>query len=288
MNRRKLLILLAVLTAAVLITVGVASAYLTDVEVIDNVITIGNIKLTLDEGGYVDKQTLVPGSRLEKAPKLTNEGNKDIYVFMKVVVPKGEVTLLWEENETDAGGGVTNLKKGTPRTNPAKQLQELFRFLADASMQVNESPVSLETAKVPASELPNNGDPSYDVDFTYHNPPETPAGEGWVLLSAAPDPTPGGTLDPAVTYTDVFIFGYNKKLAPTEATLTLFDEVQLKSFIEGEVQSESNVDFFVIGVYGYGIQADNLGLSLAGPYLTEPELRSIWAKIDAQVNPAAP
>ncbi|MBQ3299082.1 MAG: hypothetical protein IJG99_02195 [Ruminococcus sp.] len=52
---------------------------------------------------------------------------------------------------------------------------------------------------------------------------------------------------------DLYVFGYNKKMLPADETVTLFDKVQLKSFIDGEKK-----DGVTIGVKGYGIQADYL------------------------------
>lgn len=70
-----------------------------------------------------------------------------------------------------------------------------------------------------------------------------------------------------------YFFGYNKKLAPTDETVTLFDKVQLKSFIDGEVVGASE-----IGVCCYGIQADNLelgGIDLNVDYLDGTRLNGI-------------
>lgn len=52
---------------------------------------------------------------------------------------------------------------------------------------------------------------------------------------------------------DLYVFGYNKKMLPADETVTLFDKVQLKSFIDGEKK-----DGVTIGVKEYGIQADYL------------------------------
>ncbi len=67
--------------------------------------------------------------------------------------------------------------------------------------------------------------------------------------------TSKGSLSSDITGSDydLYVFGYNKKMLPADETVTLFDKVQLKSFIDGEKK-----DGVTIGVKGYGIQADYL------------------------------
>ena len=85
-----------------------------------------------------------------------------------------------------------------------------------------------------------------DIDFTYHSGSDTGNGaDGWVLLTSECD-TNGSDYD-------LYVFGYNKKMLPANETVTLFDKVQLKSFIDGEKK-----DGVTIGVKAYGIQADYL------------------------------
>lgn len=83
-----------------------------------------------------------------------------------------------------------------------------------------------------------------DIDFTYHSGSDTGEGaDGWVLL----------TSDTTGSDYDLYVFGYNKKMLPADETVTLFDKVQLKSFIDGEKK-----DGVTIGVKGYGIQGNYL------------------------------
>ena len=240
MKKRIVATAAVVLSLAVLLTVGMTSAFLTDVDVKDNVITIGRVGISLDEGGFDPEEAhpVVPGSRIVKAPKLTNEGNKDELVFMKITVPKAEVTLL---HETDEGGAV----KGTPRAE--KQAQELFRFLAE------DSELAVGTVEG-----------GFDCDFSYHvGSDET---DGWVLLGS----------DTTDDEANVYMFGYNRRLEPTRETVTLFDAVQLKSFLDAETSGEK-----VIGVNCYGIQADNLKpveeVDLTQPYLGQEALQAVYA-----------
>ena len=221
MKKRRILIIAAAAACAVtLVVVGVIRAYFTEVEVKENKITIGNISINLTEGDFDPDTTypVVPGSVVNKAPKIANDGNRDEFVFMTVTVPKAQVTLL-DESGTNKGNPKTNLAENTP--------QQLFRLVAE--------PTDPNTAlQVPSVS-------GRDIDFSYHSGSNTV--DGWVLLAS----------DTTGTDSDLYVFGYNKKMLPADETVTLFDKVQLKSFIDGEKK-----DGVTIGVKGYGIQADYL------------------------------
>lgn len=221
MKKRRILIIAAAAACAVtLVVVGVIRAYFTEVEVKENKITIGNISINLTEGDFDPDTTypVVPGSVVNKAPKIANDGNRDEFVFMTVTVPKAQVTLLYESG-TNKGNPKTNLAENTP--------QQLFRLVAE--------PTDPNTAlQVPSVS-------GRDIDFSYHSGSNTV--DGWVLLAS----------DTTGTDSDLYVFGYNKKMLPADETVTLFDKVQLKSFIDGEKK-----DGVTIGVKGYGIQADYL------------------------------
>lgn len=71
--------------------------------------------------------------------------------------------------------------------------------------------------------------------------------------------------------TNTYIFAYNKVLEKSEKTSTLFDKVQLKSFIEGETGENSVKN---IGIKACGIQSDNLmGVELP----TDTDTREVLA-----------
>ena len=189
----------------------------TEVEVKENKITIGNISINLTEGDFDPDTTypVVPGNVVNKAPKIANDGNRDEFVFMTVTVPKAQVTLL---DESDAN-------KGNPKGLDGAQ--QLFKLIAN--------PTDPNTAlQVPSVS-------GRDIDFSYHSGSNTV--DGWVLLAS----------DTTGSDYDLYVFGYNKKMLPADETVTLFDKVQLKSFIDGEKK-----DGVTIGVKGYGIQGNYL------------------------------
>ena len=241
-----------------------SSGQLIDYEVKDNQITIGNVSVELDEGDFDpdEPHDIVPGSRLEKAPKLTNDGSKDEFVFMKITVPIDSATFLYEADD-----GVN--QKGTP--NGLAGRQQMFRFIANAPV----SPAADNVKSVTAPE-------GREVDFKYHS--DDADGEtvdGWILLDSKYSRSK--TVEGTTTYYDEYVFGYNKKLRPNEETLTLFDEVQLKSFIDREIVGGTE-----IGVVAYGIQADNLKpegeIDFTKQRFSEQEIQAIYTIVKNKAN----
>ena len=108
-KKRRWLLPAAAVSAAVLLAVGSVTAYFTDTKYRENVITIGKTDLELTEPHYPDpSQTVEPGSVVAKDQKLRNTGDIDEYVFMKLEVPKAQVTLL-NESGADIGKPVSSL-----------------------------------------------------------------------------------------------------------------------------------------------------------------------------------
>lgn len=84
--------------------------------------------------------------------------------------------------------------------------------------------------------------------------------DNWIFIGKSTD-----------TDTNTYIFAYNKVLEKSEKTSTLFDKVQLKSFIEGETGENAVKN---IGVKACGIQSDNLmGVELP----TDTDTREVLA-----------
>ncbi len=223
MNKKKAVLLTAVSVGALLAVRGITLSYLMDYEKKENVITIGKIGLNLDENPspenpYTDEQTAVTGTIIGKSPKLTNTGNVDEYVFLKVEVPEHKVTFLYESGENEG-----------QKIDDEPKFHQIFRIKADEP----------NTASIT-----DNITDSKDVQFTYHVGKEN--ADGWVLIDSTDD---------ADGKDDVYIFAYNTKLAPNAATVSLFDSIQLRSFIETQATGERKVN-----VTAYGIQTKNLDI----------------------------
>lgn len=219
---------------------------------------IGKVSLGLDEGPFDPSETytVVPGSRVEKAPKLINNGTKDEFVFMRIKIPKKSVTLLYEADD-----GTHD--KGTPKEDLSGN-QQIFRLIADTP-----------SAPAPDNVVSASAVSGKDIEFSYHS--DTAGADtvdGWILLDT----------DYSDNDYDIYSFGYNKLMKPEDQTSTLFDKVQLKSFIDAEA-----VGAVDIGVLCYGIQADNLKpdgvtLDLESGHFTSAELQAIYTIVKNKAN----
>lgn len=225
-----IIVVACVLLAA--LTLGSTFAYLTDSKETDNIFTIGDVYLKIDEPNYPEQESsriMVAYSKIRKDPMITNTGTNDEFVFMKVTVPLENVTVVSTDGQKDTEGQIK---------------QEIFKFFSNST------------------ESKNQGD-----NFSY-NPK-------WIFIGKE-----------STENTLSYIFAYNKVLlasnhTDTETmdrvkTETLFDEVQLKSFIEGEISANDAVE--KIEIEAYGIQADKLfSISNLNPDSpTEEQLKEIY------------
>lgn len=83
-------ILIAGAAVACLGIAGV-SAYFTDAAKITNTFTVGKVEVTPDEPAWEPPENIVPNQEFDKNPEVTNSGNNDAYVFVKVKIPKAKV-----------------------------------------------------------------------------------------------------------------------------------------------------------------------------------------------------
>lgn len=262
-NKNKILIsvLLAVFVIS-LFAAGLTYSYLVDTETIDNIITIGKVSLEVKEDNYTDNPYLDAQQIISKDPYIENNGNKDEYVFMEVWVPVENVTLLYE---TDTVINETLHKEGTVRISDTDN--ELFRIKTNPH---TNTPVEK------GSDLPQK---NWDVDFCFHKAADVSTA-GWYQMNVPPE-----YAEKKVTINEKektlkyhkYLFAYNTKLSPKEKTVTLFDQIQLKSIIEEEFTGEYKID-----VIGYGIQADLIntdGINNDTTVLTKEQCKSVYTII---------
>ena len=278
MNKRRLKIILPVLAACLavaVLTLCLTTSYLKDVEQAENVITIGKVSLELTEGGFNPESSYVvaAGGTLDKAPKITNNGKNDEYVFIKLSIPKKPVDLLADKASTING---TEYSEGAKITLPDGMTNvELFRTIAGGvTGGAQSTPVKYtdKTGYVP---------PIYEIKYNAGDTTDDKSIEGWVFLKVVYDRTEG-TGDAPKTYDDYY-FGYNKRLAAVtgtatkKSTITLFDKIQLKSIID-----TTAIENQTVKVVAYGIQADELGLSLpaGNTLLSNAQVESVFKIVE--------
>ncbi|MEG0852291.1 MAG: TasA family protein [Angelakisella sp.] len=89
MNTKKLIVASSALVLAASLIAGGTYAYFTDSKAVGNVVTFGNVKISLTEPGYKGDGAavnVVPGASITKDPTITNVGNNPCYVRAKVDV----------------------------------------------------------------------------------------------------------------------------------------------------------------------------------------------------------
>jgi hypothetical protein len=184
--------------------VSSVSAYLTDGEKADNVATIGHVEIELSETEWPGNDSeevhdKIANQEIPKNPVITNTGDNDAVVFLKVTVPV-----------------VNTIEVHDNGTKDEAKKQEIF-FL-----KLNEK------------------------DSSIH---ENSFNANWVELP---------TVEAGTTYlgnTRTYVFGYKTRIAPNEKTTALFDKIQLKKTLEGNIPSGTAE---TILLDAYAIQADEI------------------------------
>ena len=297
---------------ALLLTFRMSLAYLMDAERADNIITIGKVDVSLNEDKdpdhpYKDSKIVAAGESVIKAPKLINEGTEDEYVFLRIAVPVKDVTLLYEQDKKDNDNTVTN-KEGTKvhtttvnnhtiLDGNGKAHEEIYRMIA-----TGETGTAGNVNTVLGSDT-NVLKDAPCLDFGYNaghiknaNDANDTNKDGWVYLKRKLDKTIDNE-----KY-DLYYFGYNRRLQYNKdqtaqaKTIPLFDQVQLKSFIDEELitgNQKANVDTYIL-VRAYAIQADSLDKGNAGDlnaierdaYLNQVQLMEIFGIVERKAGEA--
>lgn len=191
-SKKQLVLSMAACVMMLSMAVGGTMAYMTDSETATNEFTVGKVKIALEEPHYPGNDSekvnkLVPNEIVKKDPQIKNTGENDAIVFMKVQVPKANITI-------------TPMEGGT-RT---KAIQEIFTL---KNLKTGDDGTWMEIRK-----------------------------------------------DDAADDKCIYVFGYKTKLAKDATTTPLFDEVQLRNFIEREI----DVTIQDIIINSYAIQANDI------------------------------
>ena len=105
MNKKKVLI--AAFVLALVLSIGGVLAYFSDSETKTNTFTVGKVRIELNETawdatGQAAAGSVLPNQMIDKNPTIKNTGNNAAYVFIKVSIPKANVTI-----EAQDGSGST-------------------------------------------------------------------------------------------------------------------------------------------------------------------------------------
>ena len=77
------------LALAMVVLISTAVAYFTDIDTVNNVFTIGEVEIGLEEPDWTPEEhtKITPNQTIEKDPTITNTGINDAFVFLTVEVP---------------------------------------------------------------------------------------------------------------------------------------------------------------------------------------------------------
>ena len=240
-KRTKLLILSCVLAASV--AVGTVIAYLTDSKNTDNIFKIGDVDIVITEPEYPDdisSRVMVPHSIVPKDPRITNVGQNDAFVFMKITVPVIEAEPVKDDNTLKNPFSFNGAER-----IPGNENMEIFRMISD-------DPVTPKTETIPESITEQSEKNLYMSswymleDFNYNS--------HWYLIDMTNNDN----------NTNSYLFAYRSVLVSADnvtqdysirETEPLFDKIQLKTFVEDEDYYDSIQQ---IRIESYAIQADEL------------------------------
>lgn len=108
MKKRKIAVWIGTVALVGAFSVGGAWAYFTDRQETENVLTMGSVKIKLEEPKYPGNDSqevhnLYPGQRIPKDPQVTNTGENPAYIRQEIYIPIGNVKVFRPE------GGYTQL-----------------------------------------------------------------------------------------------------------------------------------------------------------------------------------
>lgn len=103
-------VLAAVLAAVMVSSLGLMgiSAYFTAEDTAENIFTVGNISLELQEPGWEEANGayVLPGQEVRKDPQIVNDGHNDEFVFLEVVIPYATIQTANEDGSWNASSDV--------------------------------------------------------------------------------------------------------------------------------------------------------------------------------------
>ena len=226
---------------AVLALIGSSAAFLTSRDYADNTFNIAKVELEIEEN-FDENKTLSAGEKIQKQPWIKNTGNVAQLFFAEVYVPCMETTLLDSNGQRIAPDG-----NASPQTAADyRQTAEIFNLLADGDPQ--KAYITQPTVSEGVTQ---------NLEFSYNQ--GTSDAAGWCFLMKTQTEVEfrnkQGFQDG--TY-NAYLFGYNTAVAAGKKTIPIFDNLQLRSMIDAEIDGGSVGQVMITACT---IQADELGLS---------------------------
>ena len=239
-NKKRLrIIIIAVMTLmlAFVLAINYSVSYLVSTDNAENVFGVGNVQLRLDEDHFPTDDSSRKMVPKSIIPKDPSVMNTGSSSEYVFLV----VTVPLEE--------VQIVDMDTDKINSSgKDLREIFNLLSNSSGAVSGSSVADFTKGFTKTDV---GDFRFDPD--------------WKFLTC---------FDTDVSHT--YVFGYSSVLQSQQKTTALFDKIQLRNILEGEIAANAVES---ISLKAYGIQSEDYinDISVADPgNATVEELRAIY------------
>ena len=257
MDKAKLKKCIFTASLGVLVLVGATAAFLTGSDMAQNWFTVAKVDEKIDES-FDENRTLAAGEIINKQPWVTNTGDTNQLFFAEVYVPCMNATLLDSSGqrvlpEGAAGSGAEDYR----------QLMEVFNLIAEGN-----------TKTYITKPVTEGGVITVNTELSYNAGSDTD--EGWIYLGITGTKEISGENGFMDGTYKTYLFGYNAWVAPNDSTGAIFDKLQLRSIVDGDIDSGT---LGQVTVRAHTIQAGELGLvgSLSGNGDTAP-----YTKADLQ------
>ena len=165
MNKRKILLLAALLSMVAILGVGGTLAYFTADDAATNTFTVGNVKIDLtepewDKQGTEDAPEVYPGEALKKDPTIENIGKNPCFVRVKV---EG-LDCLGDSDEMLIHVR-TNYVKDDLGENWVLHTDGYYYYTEVLAVGASTSPV-FDSIVIPTALTNGDGETEYDIDVT--------------------------------------------------------------------------------------------------------------------------
>lgn len=243
MEQSRLKRLACIGSLSVLALIGATAAFLTSTDAADNWFTVGKVDLDIEEN-FDENRTLSAGQIINKQPWVRNTGTVNELFFVEVYVPCMEATFL------DTGGQrLLPEGKSAETATAADYLQtcEVFNLLAEGTPAKDY---------ILAPALNTGGEITKNWEFSYNR--STGAAPGWVFLADEGEQQVRRVQGMADGTYHKYLLGYSAWVAPDAVTIPLFDQLQLRSIIDADVERGTVGQ---VQLNAYAIQADELKLT---------------------------
>ena len=247
MKKKKLIALTSVAAAVMCICGGIA-AYYADGDIAVNEFTVGHVSLDLIEPEWTGKKTqIVPNEEFAKDPLILNDGINDEYVFMTVTIPCADVA----SHDISTG---SNLNNGNVR------LTQLYIPGEDSGKDVIDSNWTLITSgNIQGKTISSTGN----------------------IWNASATHGVYDSTNKTITYLYAYTGGDNTltALKAGQFTTSLFDHVKFANLVSG-----SGITAGEVTMKAYGIQTESLkDTVIDGTNNTTNNMNEVWTILNNQL-----